>query len=88
MPGGIIRVIDYAATQPNIPFMSIKVTGLRVLGCGEAGWVMENYSGSLIETLYTGLEVLTQAEGRNGSGLAGGCSRSAGLRPTGRSGCW
>jgi proline dehydrogenase len=23
-----IRVIDYAATQPNIPFMSIKVTGL------------------------------------------------------------
>ena len=23
-----IRVIDYAATQPNIPFMSVKVTGL------------------------------------------------------------
>ncbi|MCH5688274.1 hypothetical protein LWM68_30855 [Niabella sp. W65] len=23
-----IKVIDYAATQPNIPFMSVKVTGL------------------------------------------------------------
>src|SRR6201990_416751 len=27
-----IRVIDYAATQPNIPFMSIKVTGLARFG--------------------------------------------------------
>ncbi len=27
-----MRVIDYAATQPNIPFMSIKVTGLARTG--------------------------------------------------------
>ena len=27
-----IRVIDYAATQPNIPFMSIKVTGFARFG--------------------------------------------------------
>jgi len=27
-----IRVIDYAATQPNIPFMSIKVTGISRFG--------------------------------------------------------
>lgn len=27
-----IRVIEYAATQPNIPFMSIKVTGLARFG--------------------------------------------------------
>lgn len=26
--GEFIRVIDYAATQPNIPFMSVKVTGI------------------------------------------------------------
>src|SRR6201992_2493205 len=27
-----IRVIDYAATQPNIPFMSVKVTGIARFG--------------------------------------------------------
>lgn len=27
-----IKVIDYAATQPNIPFMSVKVTGLARFG--------------------------------------------------------
>ncbi len=27
-----IRVIEYAATQPNIPFMSVKVTGLARFG--------------------------------------------------------
>src|SRR6516164_10159422 len=27
-----IRVIDYAATQPNIPFMSVKVTGISRFG--------------------------------------------------------
>ena len=28
-----IRVINFAATQPNIPFMSVKVTGLPGLAC-------------------------------------------------------
>jgi proline dehydrogenase len=27
-----IRVINYAATQPNIPFMSVKVTGFARFG--------------------------------------------------------
>src|ERR1700743_871867 len=30
--GEFIRVIEYAATQPNIPFMSIKVTGFARFG--------------------------------------------------------
>ena len=30
--GEFIRVIDYAATQPNIPFMSVKVTGIGRMG--------------------------------------------------------
>src|SRR6201989_2615010 len=30
--GEFIRVIDYAATQPNIPFMSVKVTGIARFG--------------------------------------------------------
>ena len=27
-----IRVIEYAATQPNIPFMSVKLTGFARFG--------------------------------------------------------
>src|SRR6202012_305956 len=30
--GEFIRVVEYAATQPNIPFMSIKVTGFARFG--------------------------------------------------------
>src|SRR5258708_32293166 len=30
--GEFIRVIEYAATQPNIPLMSIKVTGIARFG--------------------------------------------------------
>ena len=30
--GEFIRVIDYAATQPNIPLMSVKVTGIARMG--------------------------------------------------------
>jgi proline dehydrogenase len=48
-----IRVINYAATQPNIPFMSIKVTGFARFGLLEkldhsvelnAGSLMKRYS--------------------------------------------
>ena len=47
-----IRVIDYAATQPNIPFMSIKVTGFSRFGllekldssvAGNTGSLMKRY---------------------------------------------
>jgi proline dehydrogenase len=58
-----IRVIDYAATQPNIPFMSIKVTGFARFGLLEKlDADMENYSGSLMKRYTQALEVLTQVE--------------------------
>ena len=58
-----IRVIDYAATQPNIPFMSIKVTGFARFGLLEKlDGSMESYSGSLMKRYAQALEVLTQAE--------------------------
>ena len=58
-----IRVIDYAATQPNIPFISIKVTGFARFGLLEKlDGVMENHSGSLMKRYTQALEVLTQAE--------------------------
>lgn len=58
-----IRVVNYAASQPNIPFMSVKVTGLARFGllekldaaaAGKAG----GYAGKV----YT--EVLTETEQR------------------------
>lgn len=57
-----IRVIDYAASQPNIPFMSIKVTGFARYGLLEkldhsvelnAGSLMKRYSKA-VESLSTG----------------------------------
>ncbi len=51
-----IRVIDYAATQPNIPFISVKVTGIARYGLLEkldrvasahAGSLMKRYAGAL-----------------------------------------
>jgi len=53
-----IRVIDYASTQPNIPFMSIKVTGFARFGLLEkldhsvelnAGSLMKRYSKAVSE---------------------------------------
>jgi proline dehydrogenase len=57
--GEFIRVIEYAATQANIPFMSIKVTGFARFGllekleagmAGGAGPLMKRYAEAL-ETL-------------------------------------
>ncbi|MBN9380592.1 MAG: proline dehydrogenase family protein [Chitinophagaceae bacterium] len=53
--GEFIRVIDYAATQSNIPFMSVKVTGIARFGLlekldrgvgspGEGGSLMMRYN--------------------------------------------
>ncbi|MEI2740022.1 MAG: proline dehydrogenase family protein [Chitinophagaceae bacterium] len=51
-----VRVINYAATQPNIPFMSVKVTGfarftllekLDALMHGAAGTLMKRYLSSV-----------------------------------------
>jgi proline dehydrogenase len=45
-----IRVINYAATQPNIPFMSIKVTGLARFGLLEKlDETMNNNKGTLMK---------------------------------------
>jgi proline dehydrogenase len=45
-----IRVINYAATQPNIPFMSIKVTGLARFGLLEKlDEAMNNNKGTLMK---------------------------------------
>jgi len=58
-----IRVIDYAGTQPNIPFMSVKVTGIARFGLLEkldqsaaAG------AGSLMKRYTKALESLTEEE--------------------------
>lgn len=57
------RVIDYAATQPNIPFMSVKVTGIArfsLLEKLDSG--MKSYSGSLMRRYEQVLEDLTVTE--------------------------
>lgn len=57
-----IKVINYAATQPNIPFMSIKVTGLARFGLLEkldaAAQAKSGFEGKIHE------EVLTEEERR------------------------
>jgi proline dehydrogenase len=61
--GEFNRVIDYAATQPNIPFMSVKVTGIArfsLLEKLDAG--MKVYSGSLMKRYEQVLEELTAEE--------------------------
>lgn len=58
-----IRVIEYAATQKNIPFMSIKVTGLVRFGLLEiidAG--MHRAAGSLMKRYREVLDALTDKE--------------------------
>ena len=57
------RVIDYAATQPNIPLMSVKVTGIArfsLLEKLDAG--MKVHPGSLMKRYERVLEDLTEAE--------------------------
>lgn len=58
-----IRVIDYAATQPNIPFMSIKVTGFARFGLLEKldSSVSDN-TGSLMKRYAKAVESLSAEE--------------------------
>ncbi len=61
--GEFNRVIDYAATQPNIPLMSVKVTGIArfsLLEKLDAG--MKSYSGSLMKRYERVMQDLTDAE--------------------------
>ena len=61
--GEFNRVIDYAATQPNIPFMSVKVTGIARFGLLEKlDTGMKAYTGSLMKRYGRVLEDLTEEE--------------------------
>ena len=58
-----IRVIDYAATQPNIPFMSIKVTGFAGFSLLEKlDTMMHQHSGSLMKKYLKAVDELPTAE--------------------------
>ncbi len=58
-----IKVINYAATQPNIPFMSIKITGIARFGLLEKlDKSVEENSGSLMKRYAKALETLTDIE--------------------------
>lgn len=61
--GEFIRVIEYAATQPNIPLMSVKVTGIARFGLLEKldQSAAEN-SGTLMKRYTKALESLTEEE--------------------------
>ncbi len=58
-----IRVIDYAATQPNIPFMSIKVTGFaRFALLEKLDSLMHAADGTLMKRFLKSVDELTAAE--------------------------
>ncbi len=58
-----IKVIDYAATQPNTPFMSVKVTGLtRFALLEKLDELMHRKHGSLIKKYLAALEELSPEE--------------------------
>ena len=58
-----IKVIDYAATQPNIPFMSVKVTGLTRFSLLEKmDNLMHTKQGSLIKRYEAALEELNESD--------------------------
>jgi len=58
-----IRVIDYAATQPNIPFMSVKVTGFARFGLLEKlDAAMKGMEGTLMKRYLAAVETLTAEE--------------------------
>ena len=58
-----IRVIDYAATQPNIPFMSIKVTGFaRFALLEKLDAAMNTLSGTLMKRYLAAVEALPAGE--------------------------
>lgn len=58
-----IRVIEYASTQPNIPFMSVKVTGIARLGLLEKlDQSVELNAGSLMKRYTRAVESLDENE--------------------------
>jgi proline dehydrogenase len=58
-----IRVIEYAATQPNIPFMSIKVTGMARFGLLEKiDRIMKASAGTLMKRFLAAIHELDRNE--------------------------
>lgn len=58
-----IRVINYAATQPNIPFISVKVTGFARFALLEKfNSVMQSQEGTLMKKYLNALEILPAGE--------------------------
>jgi len=58
-----IKVIDYAATQENIPFMSIKITGIVRLSLLEKmDAAMRESEGTLMKRYYNVIEMLSADE--------------------------
>jgi proline dehydrogenase len=58
-----IRVINYASGQPNIPFLSVKVTGIARFGLLEKlDHSVEANAGSLMKRFHATHESLTQEE--------------------------
>ncbi|HMU46227.1 MAG TPA: proline dehydrogenase family protein [Chitinophagaceae bacterium] len=58
-----IRVIEYAATQPNIPFMSVKVTGLaRFALLEKLDAMMHEAEGTLMKRYLKAVESLNAVE--------------------------
>ncbi len=58
-----VRVINYAGTQPNIPYMSVKVTGIARFGLLEKlDHSVELNAGSLMKRFGKALESLTPDE--------------------------
>jgi proline dehydrogenase len=61
--GEFIKVIDFAATQANIPFMSIKVTGLSRVGLLEKlDILMNNLEGTLLNKYDKAIDLLNSDE--------------------------
>ncbi|RPD44777.1 proline dehydrogenase family protein [Paracnuella aquatica] len=67
-----IRVIQFAASQPNIPFMSVKVTGMGRFGLLEKLDDAMHASGaeSLVKRYHAGLQALTASEQQEWSRVA------------------
>jgi proline dehydrogenase len=58
-----IKVINYASTQPNIPFMSVKVTGFaRFALLEKLDGLMHSSEGTLMKKYITAVEKLTLPE--------------------------
>jgi len=72
--GEFIRVIDYAATQPNIPFMSVKITGIARYGLLEKlDRSVGDSAGSLMKTIWPCAGSLTAGEKDEWERVQEGC---------------